>query len=57
MKQRRNKSYQEKSKKNDKIIRYSFLTRPVFENEISYDFIQNINKEVYNNYRICKYPF
>ena len=39
---RRNKSNQEKSKKNCKIIRCSFLTRPVFENNNSKEFIKNI---------------
>ena len=39
---RRNKSNQEKSKKNCKIIRCSFLTRPVFENNNCKEFIKNI---------------
>jgi hypothetical protein len=57
MNQRRNRSKQEKSKKNCKIIRCSFLTRPVFENDTCQQFSKNINEGSDNNCRNCKYSF
>jgi len=54
---RRNQSNQDKSKKNCKIIRCSFLSRPVFENDTCQGFVKNINKEADNNCRNCKYSF
>jgi hypothetical protein len=52
MNQRRNKS-----KKNGRIILWSFLARPVFEIEACHKFIEYINKNINNNCRICKYSF
>ena len=54
---RRNKSNQEKSKKNGKIMRCSVRTRPVFENDSCQEFIKNINKDSDSNCRNCKYSF
>ena len=57
MNRRRNKSNQEKSKKNGKIMRCSVRTRPVFENDFCQEFIKNINKDSDSNCRNCKYSF
>ena len=57
MKLIKNKTNQEKSKKNDRTIMYSFLTQYVFENITYHDDIQNINKGEYNNCRSSNYPF
>ena len=57
MKLIRNKTNQEKSKKNDRTIMYSFLTQFVFDNKTYQDDIQNINKGEYNNCRSSNYLF
>ena len=54
---RRNKSNQEKSKKNGKIMRCNLLVRPVFESDSCHDFSKNINKDADNNCRNCKHSF
>jgi hypothetical protein len=58
MKQKRNKkSNQDKSKRNGKIMRCSYHTRPVFENDTCTEFIRSVNKEADNNCRNCKHSF
>jgi hypothetical protein len=52
MKQEKSKLNQKITKEGSKIIYYNFITRTFFENEVLNDFIQNINKEKYNYYRI-----
>jgi hypothetical protein len=56
-KRRRNKSNQEKSKRYGKIMRCSYHTRPVFDNDSCQVFSKNINKDADNNCRNCKYSF
>jgi len=45
MKQKRSRSNQTIINKNRKIIRYNFLKKNVFKNEVFNDFIQNIKKK------------
>ena len=54
---RNNKSDQNKSKKNGKIMRCNFNFRPVFENDSCNNFSKNINKDADNNCRNCKFSF
>ena len=54
---RKNRSNQEKSKKNGKIIRCSLLSRPVFENDDCSKFIKNIDSNDSSNCKNCKHSF
>ena len=42
------------SKKNNKIVSCNFFAKPIFENEVFNNFIQNINKEKYKYYFSCR---
>jgi hypothetical protein len=58
MNQRRsNRSNKNKSKSYGKIMRCSFHTKPVFDNDSCQKFLKNINKDADNNCRNCKFSF
>ena len=52
MKQKR--SNQMISKNNNKRVSCNFFTKPIFENEVFYNFIRNKSKKKYNYYLICR---
>jgi hypothetical protein len=58
MNQRRNnKSDKGKSKRYVKIMRCSYHTKPVFDNDSCNNFLNNINKDIDTKCINCKYSF
>jgi hypothetical protein len=56
-KRRNSKSNQGKSKKYGRIMRCSYHTKPVFDNDFCNDFVNNINKDKDNKCINCKHSF